>query len=60
MHLHGQDITVIAKDGEPIRPELQQSMNTISVNAGEAYDIVFRADNPGTWNFHCQDWTKEE
>lgn len=55
MHLHGQDFTVIAKDGEPIRPELQQRMNTISVNAGETYDIVFRADNPGTWIFHCHE-----
>lgn len=55
MHLHGQDFTVIAKDGEPIRPELQQTMNTIAVNAGETYDIVFRADNPGTWIFHCHE-----
>ncbi len=55
MHLHGHDFTVIAKDGEPIRPELQQTMNTIAVNAGETYDIVFRADNPGTWIFHCHE-----
>jgi manganese oxidase len=25
MHLHGGDFTVVAKDGEPIRPELQQT-----------------------------------
>ena len=55
MHLHGQDFTVIAKDGEPIRPELQQTMNTLSVDAGETYDIVFRADTPGTWVFHCHE-----
>ena len=55
MHLHGGDFTVVAKDGEPIRPEIQQTMNTVPVNAGETYDIVFRADNPGTWVFHCHE-----
>lgn len=55
MHLHGQDFTVVAKDGEPIRPELQQTMNTIAVNAGETYDIAFRIDSPGTWVFHCHE-----
>jgi manganese oxidase len=55
MHLHGQDFTVISKDGEPIRPDVQQTMNTLSVDAGETYDIVFRADNPGTWVFHCHE-----
>jgi FtsP/CotA-like multicopper oxidase with cupredoxin domain len=55
MHLHGGDFTVIAKDGEPIRPEIQQTMNTVSVDAGETYDIAFRADNPGTWLFHCHE-----
>lgn len=55
MHLHGYDVTVVAKDGEPIRPELQQTMNTLSVDAGETYNIVFRADNSGTWVFHCHE-----
>lgn len=55
MHLHGHDFTVIAKDGEPIRPEVQQTMNTLSVDAGETYDIVFTADNSGVWVFHCHE-----
>ena len=55
MHLHGHDLTVIAKDGEPIRPALQQMMNTLTVNAGETYDVAFRADNPGTWVWHCHE-----
>jgi manganese oxidase len=55
MHLHGHDFTVVAKDGEPIRPELQQTMNTIAVNAGETYDVVFRIESPGTWVFHCHE-----
>ncbi|MBI4498058.1 MAG: multicopper oxidase domain-containing protein [Chloroflexi bacterium] len=55
MHLHGHDFTVVAKDGEPIRPDLQQTVNTLSIDAGETYDIVFRADNPGSWVFHCHE-----
>jgi FtsP/CotA-like multicopper oxidase with cupredoxin domain len=55
MHLHGHDFKVIAKDGEPIRPELQQVMNTLTVNPGETYDIAFVADNPGVWVFHCHE-----
>jgi FtsP/CotA-like multicopper oxidase with cupredoxin domain len=55
MHLHGGDFTVIAKDGEPIRPELQETINTLSIDAGETYDVTFRAANPGTWVFHCHE-----
>ena len=55
MHLHGQDFTVVAKDGEPIKQEQQQTMNTLSVDAGETYDIVIKADNPGKWVFHCHE-----
>jgi FtsP/CotA-like multicopper oxidase with cupredoxin domain len=55
MHLHGQDFKVVAKDGEPIAAEAQLMMNTITLNPGETYDIVFVADNPGRWVFHCHD-----
>jgi hypothetical protein len=30
-------------------------MNTLPVNAGETYDVVFKADNPGTWVWHCHE-----
>lgn len=55
MHLHGQDFKVVAKDGEPLRPEQQLVMNTLSVDAGETYDVVFVAESPGTWVFHCHE-----
>lgn len=55
MHLHGGDFTVVAKNGEPVRPMNQETLNTLAVNAGETYEIVFRADNPGTWVFHCHE-----
>ncbi len=53
MHLHGQDFKIIAKDGEP--RQVQEVENTLSVNPGETYDIVFRADSPGTWLLHCHE-----
>jgi manganese oxidase len=55
MHLHGHDMKLIAQDGEAIRPEQQRVVNTLSVNAGETYDVAFRANNPGTWVFHCHE-----
>jgi FtsP/CotA-like multicopper oxidase with cupredoxin domain len=53
MHLHGQDFKIIAKDGEPRK--VQEVENTLTVNPGETYDIVFRADSPGTWLLHCHE-----
>jgi hypothetical protein len=50
-----REFQLVAKDGEPIRPELQYTINTLSIDAGEIYDIVFHADNPGTWVFHCHE-----
>ena len=55
MHLHGMDFKVVAKDGEALPAGQQMVMNTLSVNAGETYDIVILADNPGSWVFHCHD-----
>ena len=53
MHLHGQDFKVIAKDGEPLAAPWVA--NTLSVDAGETYDIAFLANNPGVWMFHCHE-----
>jgi FtsP/CotA-like multicopper oxidase with cupredoxin domain len=53
MHLHGTDMAVFAKDGEPLAAV--QRLNTLDVGQGETYDVVFRADNPGTWVLHCHD-----
>ncbi len=53
MHLHGTDMALFAKDGEPL-PNVQR-LNTLSIDPGETYDVVFRADNPGTWLLHCHD-----
>lgn len=53
MHLHGTDLAVIAKDGETLATP--QRINTLDIDPGDTYDVVFRADNPGTWVLHCHD-----
>ncbi len=53
MHLHGMDMAVVAKDGEPLTTP--QRLNVLDIDPGDTYDVVFRADNPGTWLLHCHD-----
>ena len=53
MHLHGMDMAVFAKDGEPLHSP--QRLNTVTIAQGETYDVAFVADNPGTWILHCHD-----
>jgi FtsP/CotA-like multicopper oxidase with cupredoxin domain len=53
MHLHGMDMAIVAKDGEPLAEP--QRINTLDLAQGETYDVVFLADNPGTWLLHCHD-----
>jgi FtsP/CotA-like multicopper oxidase with cupredoxin domain len=53
MHLHGTDMAVFAKDGEPLAQP--QRLNTLPIEQGETYDVAFVADNPGTWLLHCHD-----
>jgi FtsP/CotA-like multicopper oxidase with cupredoxin domain len=53
MHLHGMDMAIVAKDGEPLAEP--QRINTLDLGQGETYDAVFLADNPGTWLLHCHD-----
>ncbi|MDQ0255612.1 FtsP/CotA-like multicopper oxidase with cupredoxin domain [Evansella vedderi] len=54
MHLHGHFFYVISRNGEhvtgsPIKKE------TLNVRPNESYEIVFVADNPGNWMFHCHE-----
>ncbi|EDZ46669.1 multicopper oxidase domain protein [Rhodobacterales bacterium Y4I] len=48
MHLHGMHFRVLAKDGTP--GPLRDTLLTLR---GESHEIVFAADNPGRWAFHC-------
>ena len=51
MHLHGMHMTVIAKDGwEQPAP---WKCDTLNIAPGERWDVIVKANNPGTWAFHC-------
>jgi FtsP/CotA-like multicopper oxidase with cupredoxin domain len=50
IHLHGHSFKVIAKDGQPWDGP---TAVTQLVGAGETYDLLFTADNPGIWMLHC-------
>jgi len=51
MHLHGHHFWVASKEfGASARPVLR---DTYLMAPGETADLVFVADNPGLWLFHC-------
>ena len=50
MHLHGMDMTVVDINGHPVPPK---TVTTQDIAPGEFFTLQFRADNPGTWIFHC-------
>lgn len=52
MHLHGHHAVIVARNGKPARGT-PLSVDSIDVQDGESVDIVFKADNPGVWMFHC-------
>ncbi|WP_370415407.1 multicopper oxidase family protein [Streptomyces fradiae] len=56
MHLHGHHVLVLSKDGKPVTgsPIWQ---DTVLVRPGEAWEIAFKADNPGIWMDHCHNFT---
>ncbi|MEY2468242.1 MAG: hypothetical protein QOF21_940, partial [Actinomycetota bacterium] len=58
MHLHGLAQLVIAKDGYPL-PQ-PYNADTILVGPGERYTVLVKADNPGTWVWHCHILTHAE
>jgi FtsP/CotA-like multicopper oxidase with cupredoxin domain len=51
MHLHGFEQIVIAKDGEPLDHPF--AADTVLVAPGERYTVIFNANAPGTWVWHC-------
>lgn len=51
MHVHGMHWQVTATDGFDLAAPYRK--DTLPVNAGERYDVVLDADNPGTWMVHC-------
>jgi FtsP/CotA-like multicopper oxidase with cupredoxin domain len=50
-HLHGYHFDVLAEDGAARRSP--ERADTIVVAPGQRFDLLFRADHPGVWAFHC-------
>ncbi|MEU8618696.1 multicopper oxidase family protein [Streptomyces sp. NPDC048623] len=56
MHLHGHHVLVLSKNGKPVTGSpLWQ--DTVLVRPGEAWEVAFKADNPGIWMDHCHNFT---
>ncbi|QHE53492.1 multicopper oxidase family protein [Pontibacillus sp. HMF3514] len=53
MHLHGHHFQIISKNGEKLDKPIVKDL--INVKPNESYEIIFKADNPGDWVFHCHD-----
>lgn len=53
MHIHGHHVRLTGTDGGPIPPGAQVPMATVQVPVGSTRDVIFIADNPGDWAFHC-------
>jgi FtsP/CotA-like multicopper oxidase with cupredoxin domain len=51
MHLHQPVGWVIAKDGFPLEEPMPS--DTISVAPGERYTVLYKAEDPGVWAWHC-------
>ncbi|MET1006145.1 MAG: multicopper oxidase domain-containing protein, partial [Propionibacteriaceae bacterium] len=52
MHLHGHRAVVLARNGVAATGS-PWWIDSLNVEDGDAYDIAFRADNPGLWMDHC-------
>ena len=51
MHVHGLHWQVVATDGFDVPAPYRK--DTLPLNAGERYDGILLADNPGIWMIHC-------
>ncbi len=51
IHLHGQRMLVVARDGVPNRNLVWK--DTVLVPVGATVDLLIDASNPGAWMLHC-------
>jgi plastocyanin len=58
MHMHQFPQLVYAKDGIPL--DQPYYADTINVSPGERYSVLFQAEDPGTWVWHCHILTHVE
>ena len=50
MHLHGHDVQVVEIDGKKVNGALR---DTLIIPPKSATKVIFDANNPGIWAFHC-------
>ena len=58
MHLHQPVGWIIAKDGVPL--DVPMPGDTILIAPGERYTVLYRAEEPGVWAWHCHILTHAE
>ncbi len=51
MHLHGQRMLVVSRDGVPTKNLVWK--DTVLIPVGETVDLLIDASNPGAWMLHC-------
>jgi FtsP/CotA-like multicopper oxidase with cupredoxin domain len=51
MHLHQPVGWIIAKDGVPLIAPMPS--DTVNVAPGERYTVIYKAEEPGVWAWHC-------
>jgi len=51
IHLHGQRMLVVARDGVPTRNLVWK--DTVIIPVGATVDLLIDASNPGDWMLHC-------
>lgn len=51
MHLHGHHFRLLSRNGQPVEPK--PWLDTILLAPDEVVEVIFVADNPGQWLFHC-------
>ncbi|WP_415762759.1 multicopper oxidase family protein, partial (plasmid) [Priestia megaterium] len=57
IHLHGYEFKILSTDGQPINNPATIKDQTVTVSPGERYDLVFKANNPGTSYIESHDDT---
>jgi FtsP/CotA-like multicopper oxidase with cupredoxin domain len=51
IHLHGQRMLVISRDGVPTKNLVWK--DTVIIPVGSTVDLLVDASNPGAWMLHC-------
>ena len=53
MHIHGGPFVVVARDGETLAPLARFKADTINIDPGQRYDVIWTALKAGKWMIHC-------